>query len=109
VHLSLSQSEKKSTSNDLSPDTTHTNAIKLASENLQHHQREAELPQAGADVGALKGALRGADLDQFLGGQDDALGAVEAQTVAGLGMASLFGPGCEKEDFVGFLGVWVRG
>lgn len=55
-----------------------TNTVKLASKDLKHNQREAELAQRGADVGAFEGALGGADLDELFVGEDDGAGAVEA-------------------------------
>jgi len=54
-----------------------TNAVELRREDLQYDESEAELGQAGADVGALERPLRGADLDEFFWREDDGLGAVE--------------------------------
>jgi hypothetical protein len=72
-----------------------TDAVEFTSENLQDHESEAELAQGGADVGALEGTLGGADFDEFLGGEDDGAGAVEAEVVAGGGVAGLWGVGGE--------------
>ena len=60
-----------------------TYAVELAGKNLEHDQCEAELAEAGPDVGALEGALGGADFDEFLGGEDHTPGSVETETVAG--------------------------
>ena len=66
-----------------------TDAVELRREDLQHDQSEAELGQAGADVGTLERPLRGADLDEFFGREDDGVGAMETQAVLVRGMASL--------------------
>ncbi|KAI9652341.1 MAG: hypothetical protein M1831_006888 [Alyxoria varia] len=39
--------------------------IELAREDLEHDQREGELPERGAHVGPFEGALSGAELDQL--------------------------------------------
>lgn len=69
-----------------------TDAVELGREDLQHDQREAELGQRGADVGAFKGALGGADFDHFIVGEHDGAGAVKAQAV------SFAGATLEDED-----------
>lgn len=66
-----------------------TNTIKLLRKDFEHDQREAELTQAGPDVGAFEGALGGADLDEFGGGEDHGARAVEAKAVAGGCVAGL--------------------
>lgn len=50
-------------------------------EDLEDHQREAELRQRRAQVGALERALGGADLDQLGLREDHGLRAVGAQRV----------------------------
>ncbi len=47
------------------------------------------MAQRSANVGPLEGALGGADFDEFLGREDNAAGAVEAEVVAGGGVAGL--------------------
>ena len=64
-------------------------AVELAREDLKHDEREGELRERRADVGAFKGALGGADLDELVAGQVDGAGAVETQAVFVLGVAAL--------------------
>lgn len=44
------------------------------------------MAECSADVGAFEGALRGAHLDEFIVGEDDGVGAVEAKVVGVLGV-----------------------
>lgn len=53
-------------------------AVEFAREDLEHDEREGELGQRGADVGAFERALCSADLDELLGSEVDGAGAVEA-------------------------------
>jgi hypothetical protein len=63
--------------------------VELGREDLEHDERKRELPDGGADVGALEGALRRPDLDQLGPGQHDGARAVQAQVVSVCGMAAL--------------------
>ena len=70
-------------------ETTLTNTVELAGENFEHDERETELAETRADVGAFERALRGSDLDQFLWSEDDGACAVQAQAIARRGMTCL--------------------
>lgn len=62
--------------------------VELGREDLEDDEGEGELAQGRAHVGALKGALGCADLDEFIGGEDYGAGAVEAEVevVFGVGL-----------------------
>lgn len=60
-----------------------TDAVELLREDLEDDEGEGELGERGAEVGALKGALRGADLDELFLRQDDAACSVLSESVAG--------------------------
>lgn len=60
--------------------------VEVGREDLEDDEGEAELGQGGPHVRALEGALRGADLDELVRGEDDGAGAVHPQMeVATLG------------------------
>jgi len=46
------------------------NGVELGSEDLEHNQRERELPDGGADIGALECSLCCSDLYQLRACQD---------------------------------------
>jgi hypothetical protein len=64
-------------------------AVEFAGEDLEHDEREGELRQRRADVGAFEGALCGPDLDELVVGEVDGASAVEAQPVFILRVAAL--------------------
>ena len=53
-------------------------AVELAREDLEHDEREAELRERGAHVGAFERALEGAHFDKLVVGEDHGAGAVHA-------------------------------
>ena len=55
--------------------------VELGGEDLEDDEREGELAEGGADVGAFEGALGGADFDEFFVCEDDGAGAVHAEVV----------------------------
>jgi hypothetical protein len=81
-----------------------TDSVELRGENLEHDECKGELADCCADIGSFKGTLGGADFDDFVGGEDDGVGAVETEAVALGGFAALDGVsymfvnwGCERE------------
>jgi hypothetical protein len=55
--------------------------VELGCEDLEHDERKRELSDGGADVGAFKGSLSSADLDELGAGEHDGAGAVQSEVV----------------------------
>jgi hypothetical protein len=66
-------------------------AVKLCREDLEHDERETELADCGTYVCAFEGALRGPDLDEFAGSQNDGACAVETQVIGVVRVTALGG------------------
>jgi hypothetical protein len=66
-----------------------SDGVELGREDLEHNQGKRELSDGGAHVGAFKGSLCGANLDELGAGQHDRVCAVPAQLVVVGSVASL--------------------
>jgi hypothetical protein len=90
LFVALLPSEQTRTQN---PGPVHgeqrTDTVEFTGEDLENYQSEGELRECRADVGSFKGALCCTNLDEFVRGEDDGAGAVEAEGVVIVWVAAL--------------------